>query len=387
LIYRQEQLGLPPAPQPVATGALAEISPGQVAPVAVPHTVSELAPQTTQNPAALSAAPETVPPIVVAPGAQPDGRVALVVGNSTYDQAPSLPNARNDALAIADVLRDLGFRVILGVDLDAQETQATIRQFNSAIDNSEIALFFYAGHGMQVHGDNYIIPTDSNIQREIDLGIEAVNIDSVIRQMDLGAAIKIVLLDACRDNPFEKNLTRSMGVTRSAASLGKGLAPIQAAGGALIGFATEPGAVAYDGHGQNSPFSAALLRHIATPDLEIQPMMTLVRRDVYAATGQRQRPWTTSSLMSEVYLKPAEGRNTDPTVADVATWEAVAARGQIGDYASYLSAYPEGLFADQALQRIVELKKGSDLGVKEISLVSDLETGSGWTNIKEFFGR
>jgi uncharacterized caspase-like protein len=298
-----------------------------------------------------------------------------------------LPNARNDAMAIADALRDLGFRVIVGVDLDTQETHATIRQFTSAIDNSEIALFFYAGHGMQVQGENYIIPTDSDIQREIDVSTEAVNLDSVIRQMDLGAAIKIVLLDACRDNPFENNLTRSMGATRSAASLGKGLAPIQAAGGALIGFATEPGAVAYDGNGRNSPFAAALLRHIATPDLEIQPMMTLVRRDVYAATGQRQQPWTTSSLMSEVYLKPAEGRNTDPTIADVAAWEAVAARGQIGDYASYLSAYPEGLFADQALQLIVELKERGEMSVKETSLISDSGTGSGWSNIKDLFGR
>lgn len=293
-----------------------------------------------------------------AAAAMAERRVALVIGNSAYDHAPALKNPVRDASAVALKLQGLGFEVLTGLDQTADQMRATVRAFSVALDSADLAVFYFAGHGIQVAGSNYLIPVDAEILREADVDFSTLRLDLILAQMERAAATRIVLLDACRNNPFEGQLTRSMGQTRAVTTLGSGLAPVRSEGGAFIGFATDPGAVAFDGTGDHSPFSAALLSHLETPGLEINAMMTRVRADVYSATDRRQRPWTTSSLLSEVYLAPnqaTEDLARDPRLADLAAWDAIAGSDQARDFQQYLNEHPGGLFRDIAAARIAAL--------------------------------
>lgn len=290
-----------------------------------------------------------------------EARVALVIGNGAYQHVPELNNPKNDATDMAETLEGLGFDVLLGINTDSERLRNLVQEFGGKLVEADIALFFYAGHGFQVDGRNFFVPIDAEIRAESDVEFEAMDLDLVLRQMDRRAKVKIVLLDACRNNPFETALTRSMGRSRSAGSLGRGLAPVQPAGGAMIGFATDPGAVAYDGVGRNSPFTGALLRHLETPGLEINLLMTRVRADVFAETQEKQRPWTTSSLIGELYLSAPKA---DRTTEDIAAWKAADITGEKTGFESYLKSFPMGLFRDLATQRLAELmpdKQGAAL--------------------------
>jgi uncharacterized caspase-like protein len=161
-------------------------------------------------------------------------------------------------------------------------------------------LFFYAGHGLQVNGKNYLVPVDAKLERPGDLALDAVDIGNVLAQMEAEKRVNLIFLDACRDNPLARSLARSLG-TRSSA-VGQGLASIQSAIGTMIAYATQPDNVALDGEGRNSPFTAALLKHIVTPGLEIGTLMKRVRADVIAATREKQVPWDHSSLIGDVIL-------------------------------------------------------------------------------------
>ena len=187
--------------------------------------------------------------IVVASPARADKRVALVIGNAAYTTANPLANPTNDAGDISASLRQLGFEVVLGLDLDKGAFDAKVREFARALDGAETGLLFYAGHGLQVAGQNYLVPVDAKLESERDLDFEAVRLDFILKQMELGREDKtnIVFLDACRDNPLARNLARSMG-TRSA-SIGKGLAQVQTGVGTFISYSTQPGNVAVDGKG------------------------------------------------------------------------------------------------------------------------------------------
>ena len=227
-------------------------------------------------------------------------RVALVIGNGRYRHATPLINPANDAADIATALRKLGFEVIEGIDLDKRGMEDKIREFGRKLDRASLALFFYAGHGLQVGGKNYIVPVDSKLERPADLDFETLDIGVVLGQMEAEQRVNLIFLDACRDNPLSRSLARSMG-TRSA-SIGSGLAQVRSALGTLIGYATQPDAVALDGDGRNSPFTTAMLRHLATPGLEISALMRRVRADVVQVTQGRQVPWDHSSLLGEVVL-------------------------------------------------------------------------------------
>jgi formylglycine-generating enzyme required for sulfatase activity/uncharacterized caspase-like protein len=284
-------------------------------------------------------------------------RVALVIGNGAYATAPALPNPSADATAMAAALEDLGFTVIRGIDLDGVGMRRAIRDFAHALDRTEIALFYYAGHGIQRGGANYLIPVDAELTRDSDIDLAAIDLDLVLRQIDDRAATRIVLLDACRNNPFATQLAQGAAASRSLSLVAPGLAPVQTAGGALIGFATDPGAVALDGDGRHSPFTEALLDHIATPGLEINVLMTRVRADVFARTGQQQRPWTTTSLIGEVYLAGGTQAGRTDTAAEIelAYWRSVEAGGGAADYAAYLAHFPDGIFAEIARLRLAAL--------------------------------
>ena len=240
--------------------------------------------------------------VVGTPSAQAERRVALVVGNAAYRHAPALANAANDAKAIATALERLGFEVVAAVDLGNAGLRRALDGFAGKVSGADVALFFYAGHGLQLSGENYLIPVDAAIRVEADLAAQAVKLDAVSRQMSRDARVKIVWLDASRNNPFEKQLAGSLGARRSGA-LKKGLDVGGNVANLLVTFATDPGEVALDGEGPHSPFTSALLRHIEEPGLEIGQMMRRVTREVFAATQEKQRPWTNASLTSEFYFK------------------------------------------------------------------------------------
>ena len=227
-------------------------------------------------------------------------RAALVIGNAAYEHVPPLVNPRNDAEDMAGLLRRLGFVVTEGLDLADAAMEDRIRAFARQAKAAEVALLFYAGHGMQVGGVNYLLPVDARLADEADLPFEAVALDLVLRSM--GTGTNLVFLDACRDNPFIRTWA---GAGRSVAG-GRGLTRVgqESASGMFIAFATDPDSIAADGEGRNSPFTAALKRHIETPGLEVNSLLTEVRRTVLASTGNMQRPWSNSSLSAAFYFVP-----------------------------------------------------------------------------------
>ena len=234
-----------------------------------------------------------------------ESRVALVVGNGAYKHATPLANPVNDARAMAKALEAVGFEVFLGLDLDKRGLDEKTRAFSRALSRADAVIFYYAGHGLQVAGRNYLVPIDAQLQSERDLDFEALPLEIVLKQMELEREKKtsIVFLDACRDNPLARNLVRSMG-TRSAA-VGKGLAQIQSGVGTFISYATQPGNVALDGGGQNSPYTAALVRSLQTPGRSLTGVMIDVRKHVIAETKGAQVPWDHSSLTGEFFFLPA----------------------------------------------------------------------------------
>ncbi len=236
-------------------------------------------------------------------------RVALVIGNAAYSVAGALDNPANDATDMGNALKMFGFDVILGLDLDRRAFDEKLRAFSNALEDADAAVLFYAGHGLQVAGHNYLVPVDASLRTERDLDFETINLDFVLRQMEVGREGKtnIVFLDACRDNPLSRNLARSMG-TRSAA-VGQGLAEVQTGVGTFIAYSTQPGNVALDGAGRNSPFTAALSARVQEPGRNLTALMIEVRKDVLKATGGRQVPWDHSALTSDFSFHEAAAQS------------------------------------------------------------------------------
>jgi uncharacterized caspase-like protein len=244
--------------------------------------------------------------------AHAERRVALVIGNSAYAHVPQLANPKNDAADMAKKLQELGFEVVVGEDLDLSSMRKTAREFTRKIEGADMALFFYGGHGLQVNGSNYMAPVDAQLMSYNDLDYEAFPMDMILTAMERNTKVNLVFLDACRDNPLAENLARSMG-TRSGA-VGRGLAKLGSGVGSLIAFATQPGNVALDGDGRNSPFTTALLKHLGTPGQSVTEDLVLVRREVLDATEGKQVPWDNSSLTGPVILKekPKEEPKVEP---------------------------------------------------------------------------
>ncbi len=232
--------------------------------------------------------------------AHAEKRIALVIGNSDYDFNP-LENPGSDATAIAALLDDLDFEVFKGLELDYDSMTREVAQFLSALDRADVALLYYAGHGIQLDNENYLIPTDNPLRSESDIELRAIKVSTVLAAMERSARTSITLLDACRNNPLEDQLMQSMGKSRSAA-LGRGLANMQAGNGSMIVFATAPNKIAFDGAGKHSPFTQALLRYLGQQNKSLSSIVTQVTADVFSATNQRQRPYTTMSLLEDVYL-------------------------------------------------------------------------------------
>ena len=230
-------------------------------------------------------------------------RVALVIGNSAYQHAGELANTRNDAVDMAAALRTHGFEVLDGIDLDKAALERKIRDFAAALVGADVGVFFYAGHGLQISGTNYLVPIDAQLRSASALDFEMVRLDLVQRTMEREAPTNILFLDACRDNPLAPNLARAMG-TRSA-DIGRGLAPAEFGVGTLISFSTQPGNVALDGTARNSPFAGALIRHLRSSSDDLSAILIAVRNDVMRETQRRQVPWEHSSLTGRFYFIPS----------------------------------------------------------------------------------
>jgi uncharacterized caspase-like protein len=208
-----------------------------------------------------------------------------------------LPNPPNDARAIAQSLRNIGFTVIEGIDLDRVKMEATTIDFLRRASAARVALLFYAGHGVQIDGRNYLVPIDATEVRKESASFELIDVDRILAGLDDEARANVMILDACRDNPLEAHTASRSGAR------GGGLAGYSNVGsGMLIAFATAPGKTALDGTGEHSPFTEAMLKHIGTPNIEINEMLTRVRIDVVGATERKQIPWVNSSLLGDLYL-------------------------------------------------------------------------------------
>jgi hypothetical protein len=254
--------------------------------------------------------------ILPASFAHAEKRVALVIGNSGYRNTGKLENPRNDAVDMAAALRKHGFQVIEGFDLDKSGFDQKVLAFAAALKGSDAGVFFYAGHGMQVAGQNYLVPIDARAEAAETLDFEMVRVDVVQRIMERLTNTNILFLDACRDNPLARNLARSMG-TRSL-EVGRGLAQVEAGIGTLISFSTQPGNVALDGTGRNSPFAGALVKHMDSSHDDLSAVLIAVRNDVMKETQRKQVPWEHSALTGRFYFDPAT-QGAEPPKPEITT--------------------------------------------------------------------
>jgi tetratricopeptide (TPR) repeat protein len=233
-----------------------------------------------------------------------DDRVALVIGNSAYQHADLLPNPRNDATDLAASLKKFKFLVLVGIDLDRAAFEKKLREFSAALQRAQVGVFFYAGHGLQVAGQNYLVPVDAQLSTADALEFEMVRLDVVHRIMEQATSTNILFLDACRNNPLSRNLARAMG-TRGL-DISQGLAAVESGIGTLISFSTQPGNVALDGTGRNSPFAGALIRHISKTSDDLTSQLIHVRKDVIQETRGKQVPWDQSALTGQFYFAGTE---------------------------------------------------------------------------------
>src|ERR1700704_5728763 len=266
--------------------------------------------------------------LISANAAQADKRVAFVVGNGAYKNVAALPNPAVDAKAMAKVLRNVGFDVVEGTNLTRDKMTERLLEFGKKAEGADVALFFYAGHGIAINGTNYLLPVDADIKSEMDVKLgAAINIDLTLDQTMSDAKVKLVFLAPCRDNPFAAKI-KSNSATRSV-SVQSGLAEMKSGEGTLIAFATGPGQTALDGQeGTNSPFTRALMANIATPGVEIQQAMTKVRAQVNEETNKGQLPWGHTNLIGSVYLNPVAA--PAPGAAPAASGPAAVASASSG---------------------------------------------------------
>ncbi|MBW8855581.1 MAG: caspase family protein, partial [Bradyrhizobium sp.] len=244
----------------------------------------------------LAAVSKPPTPIVESQQAPAAGkRVALVIGNSVYRNVAALPNPARDAALVARALKEVGFETVtLDTDLNKDALLAALRDFARDAETADWALVYYAGHGIEVAGTNYLIPIDARLASDRDIDFEAVPLKQVRNVVDRAKRLRLIILDACRDNPFASQMKRTLVV--AARSVSRGLAPVEPEAGTLIVYAAKDGETALDGTGTNSPFASAFVKNLQTPGLEVRRLFDYVRDDVLDQTDQRQQPFSYGSL-------------------------------------------------------------------------------------------
>ncbi|QQO19191.1 caspase family protein [Bradyrhizobium diazoefficiens] len=293
-------------------------------------------------------------------------RVALVIANSAYQHAPSLANPVNDGAVMAKTLKAAGFDTVdFRHDLSALETRRALRDFADATRNADIAVVYYAGHGIEVEGSNYLIPVDAKLERDTDVYDEALSLDRVLVAVEPAKQLRLVILDACRDNPFGKTMKRTV----ASRGIGRGLAQVEPTSpNTLIAYSAKAGFTAQDGDGANSPFTVALSKHLTTPGLDVRRAFGFVRDDVLKSTGNKQEPFVYGSLGGEdvplvpvkvtaaAAVAPAPNPQADIRrdyelalqVGNKAAWDAFLAQHPDGFYASLAKLQVEKIAAEQA---------------------------------------
>jgi len=328
--------------------------------------------------------------LFTAEAAKADRRVAFVVGNGAYKNVAQLPNPPIDAKAMAAVLRNVGFEVVEGTNLTRDKMTERLLEFGKKAQGADVAVFFYAGHGIAISGTNYLLPVDADIKSEMDVKLgAAINIDLTLDQTMSDAKVKLVFLDACRDNPFAAKI-KSNSATRSVA-VQQGLAEMKSGEGTLIAFATGPGQTALDGQeGTNSPFTRALMAHITEPGVDIQAAMTEVRAQVNEETNRGQLPWGHTNLIGNVYLNPAAApapgaaasgaapaavaSNSGGSDVELEFWRSVKESNKPEELNAYLTSYPNGQFKSLALARIASLENGPSTTTRNLTTGVDPAT-------------
>ena len=303
--------------------------------------------------------------LLAAAPALAEHRVALVIGNAAYAHGGRLANPAKDATVVAEALRRVGFSVILQNDLGRDELEAALKSFTRASAGADVALVYYAGHGIEKGGTNYLIPVDATLAADSDIDFEAVPLDLVMHSVTGATRLKVVILDACRNNPFRDSMKRSAGVR----GIGQGLAkpPDPEEGDMLVAYAAEAGSTAEDGSGANSPFATALAAHLPEPGVDIRIMFGRIRDDVRSATAKRQEPAVYESLGGEqFFMAPAitatsgavqvAGGPPDARMMDLTYWQSVQASNDPVQLKSYLDQYPDGAFAALAKAKIAALQ-------------------------------
>ena len=287
-------------------------------------------------------------------------RVALVIGNAAYQNAPTLPNPVNDGAVIASTLKDAGFDVVDSRhDLSAVEMRRALRDFSDKARDADIALIYYAGHGLEVDGNNYLIPVDAKLERDADVYDEGLSLDRVLVAIEPAKQLRLVILDACRDNPFAKSMKRTM-VSRS---IERGLAKVEPTSpNTLIAYSAKAGSTALDGDNKNSPFTVALSKHLTTPGLDVRRAFGYVRDDVLKTTGNRQEPFVYGSLGGEdVPLVPkAAAAPAEPIPnAQIEARRDYELAVQIGNkdaLNAFLTQHPDGYYANLARIQLAKVE-------------------------------
>jgi len=292
-----------------------------------------------------------------------ENRVALVIGNSAYTNISPLINPKNDAALMAQTLKEVGFEVVLATDADRIALGRAIRKFGKTLRASgkdAIGLLFYAGHGVQARGANYLVPVGAQIEDHADLSLEAVSVSDILAQMEsAGNRLNLVILDACRNNPFKGKFRNS----------NRGLARVEAASGSMVAFAAAPGQVALDGSGTNSPYTSALAAAIKQPGLTVEQVFKRVRVEVESRTGGTQTPWEESSLRGDFYfVNPPRSQNLaqgDDTV-ELTYWNSVKDSNDPILLKKYIEHYPQGLFAGLAEAMIMRLQASGATDARQL---------------------
>jgi uncharacterized caspase-like protein len=295
--------------------------------------------------------------VVAFSGSAEARRVALVIGNSSYKNVAALENPGNDANDVAITFERLGFEVLKVKDGTFDGMRRGLLDFARRARGSEIAIVFFAGHGMEVGGENYLIPIDAELKADVDVDHEAISLKTITPLVENASRLGIVILDACRNNPFASKMARTVR-TRA---VSRGLAAVEPSGNVLIAFAAREGTTAADGQGRNSPFTASLLKHLETPGLEINFLFRNVRDDVLEATRRAQLPFVYGSLSREaIYLKAALPVIAPPPVvqgpaADEVVWSLVKDSRDPAQFTRFVSEYPNSAFRKEAETRIAAL--------------------------------
>lgn len=283
--------------------------------------------------------------------AHAEKRVALVIGNSAYKSAPRLANPVNDASLVGSMLKKAGFDLVdVKLDLNAAEMRRALRDFGGKAREADVAVVYYAGHGIELDGTNYLIPTDATLETDSDVLDETLPLDRALFAVEPAKQLRLVILDACRDNPFSKTMKRTI----AARNIGRGLAKVEPTSpNTMIAFAAKAGSTASDGDSRNSPFAAALVERLPTPGLDLRKAFGFVRDDVLKNTGYKQEPYVYGSLggddVSLVPAKPvAAGPQASPQDAIRRDYELALQAGNRDAWEAFLQAYPDGFYAGLA---------------------------------------